>query len=134
MRTSNSARSTERNASFDPAFLLVVPVAQITALGRQFAISGKNSSSFGATGFISRSCAMILSSQVMGYPAVVDQTANIPDAAKKIVCGAMASAAARAPIFPTKVLPVKKMKSSGSLRSSVFCSLPPATKVTAPGS
>jgi hypothetical protein len=43
-------------------------------------------------------------------------------------------AAACATIFPTKVLPVKKMKSNESFRSSVFCSLPPATMVTALGS
>ena len=38
--------------------------------------------------------------------------------------GVRFSAAARATILPTKVLPVKKMKSNGSFRSSVFCSLP----------
>src|SRR5215469_18477373 len=48
--------------------------------------------------------------------------------------GARFSAAARATTFPTLVLPVKKMKSKGSFRSSVVSSRPPATAQTARGS
>src|SRR6266478_10220956 len=56
----------------------------------------------------------------------------IPPSSSRI--GVRFFAAACATIFPTKVLPVKKMKSNESFRSSVFCSLPPATTVTALGS
>ena len=43
-------------------------------------------------------------------------------------------AAASMTILPTLTLPVKKMKSNGSLRSSVTSSLLPETAVTARGS
>jgi hypothetical protein len=48
--------------------------------------------------------------------------------------GVKFSAAAFMTILPTLVLPVKKMKSKGSFRSSVTSSRPPSTALTARGS
>jgi hypothetical protein len=57
-RANDSGRScsSERKASFDPAFLIVVPVAQIAASAPHLPTSGSSNSNFGATGFISLSC------------------------------------------------------------------------------